>query len=235
MKNDEQAIRKLVDTWLSASKTGDFATVLGLMADDVIFMVPGREPFGKEAFAAMTKEMKDARMEGTSEIQELKILGDWAWMRSRLKVAITLPNGRVVRRSGYALTILYKNADGAWLIARDANLETAETETQSIKSATYFASIEDVGRGPLAGLGILERREHHRRKVRITGADGVGKAGGDVWINAQRTIEMHVALALEKIELSRAKRSGETRGASVAYENCAACTRTKQNNTTFRE
>jgi uncharacterized protein (TIGR02246 family) len=75
VKNDEQAIRKLVDTWLSASKRGDFATVLGLIADDVIFMVPGREPFGKEAFAAMTKEMKDA-LEGTSEIQELKILGD---------------------------------------------------------------------------------------------------------------------------------------------------------------
>jgi uncharacterized protein (TIGR02246 family) len=129
VKNDEQAIRKLVDTWLSASKRGDFATVLGLMADDVIFMVPGREPFGKEAFAAMTKEMKDARMEGTSEIQELKILGDWAWMRNRLKVAVTLPNGRVMHRSGYTLTILYKNADGAWLIARDANLVTAETET----------------------------------------------------------------------------------------------------------
>ena len=129
MKNDEQAIRKLVDTWLSASKTGDFATVLSLMADDVIFMVPGRQPFGKDAFAAMTKEMKDARMEGTSEIQELKVLGDWAWMRNRLKVAVTLPNGRVMRRSGYTLTILYKNADGAWVIARDANLVTAETDT----------------------------------------------------------------------------------------------------------
>ena len=77
----------------------------------------------------MTKETKDAHMEGTSEIQELKILGDWAWMRNRLKIAVTLPNGRVMRRSGYTLTILYKNADGAWLIARDANLVTAETET----------------------------------------------------------------------------------------------------------
>jgi ketosteroid isomerase-like protein len=50
-------------------------------------------------------------------------------MRNRLKVADTLPNGRVMHRSGDTLTILYKNADGAWLIARDADLVTAETET----------------------------------------------------------------------------------------------------------
>ncbi len=30
----------------------DKYTVLSLMTDDVVFMVPGREPFGKEAFEA---------------------------------------------------------------------------------------------------------------------------------------------------------------------------------------
>jgi len=39
MQSDEQAIRNLVDTWMTASRTGDLATVLRLMADDVIFMV----------------------------------------------------------------------------------------------------------------------------------------------------------------------------------------------------
>src|SRR3954454_8877201 len=47
----ETAIRTLVETWMAAAKAGDIATVLDLMTDDVIFMVPGREPFGKEAFA----------------------------------------------------------------------------------------------------------------------------------------------------------------------------------------
>ena len=50
-QSDETAIRKLVETWMAASKAGDIATVLDLMTEDVIFMVPGREPFGKEAFA----------------------------------------------------------------------------------------------------------------------------------------------------------------------------------------
>ncbi len=31
MTEDERAIRKLVDTWFTASKTGDLSTVLSLM------------------------------------------------------------------------------------------------------------------------------------------------------------------------------------------------------------
>lgn len=53
MNKDEQAICDLVETWLAATKKGDLATVLSLMADEVVFMVPGQEPFGKEAFAAL--------------------------------------------------------------------------------------------------------------------------------------------------------------------------------------
>src|ERR1700732_2401576 len=128
VKNDEQAIRDLVDTWLSASKRADLATLLSLMADDVIFMVPGREPFGKKAFAAPAKDMKNVRIEGISDIQELKVLGDWAWMCNRLEVTITPPNGQPAHRSGYTLTILRKNPDDTWVIARDANLLTQETK-----------------------------------------------------------------------------------------------------------
>jgi ketosteroid isomerase-like protein len=32
------------------------------------------------------------------------------------------PGGEPVRRAGYALTILPKDPDGKWLLARDANL-----------------------------------------------------------------------------------------------------------------
>ena len=101
MKTDEQAIRDLVVTWLDATKRGDVATVLSLMADDVVFMVPGQEPFGKEAFAASAAKMQNVVIDGTSDIQELTILGDWAWMRNRLKVTITRPKGKRARRSEY--------------------------------------------------------------------------------------------------------------------------------------
>ena len=127
MQNDEQAIRDLVETWLAASHAADLATLLNLMADDVIFMVPGKEPFGKEAFAAMSQEIQNVQVEGKSNIQEIKVLGDWAWMRNFLTVTITPPNGSSTIQSGYILTILRKNAGGSWVIARDANLLTPKT------------------------------------------------------------------------------------------------------------
>ena len=124
MTDDERAIRTLVDTWMAATKTGDLPAVLSLMADDVIFMVPGKEPFGKEAFTARSREMEHHKVEGTSDIKEIKVLGDWAWMRNHLQITITQPDGKLTRSSGSVLTILRKNPDGAWVIARDANLLT---------------------------------------------------------------------------------------------------------------
>ena len=66
------------------------------------------------------------QIDGTSDIQELQVLGDWAWMRNKLRVAITPPGGKTMVRSGYTLTILRKNAQGRWDITRDANLLTPE-------------------------------------------------------------------------------------------------------------
>jgi hypothetical protein len=69
MTDDERAIRDLVATWMKASEASDVQTVLSLMADDVSFMVPGREPFGKDAF-------RD---------------GDWAYIRNYLEITINQP------------------------------------------------------------------------------------------------------------------------------------------------
>ena len=119
--DDEAAIRTLVETWMAASKAGDVATVLDLMTDDVVFMVPGREPFGKQAFVAASDAMKNMRIDGNDEIRELKVLGDWAYMRNHLEMTITPERGAPVKRSGWTLTILRKE-DGRWRLARDANL-----------------------------------------------------------------------------------------------------------------
>jgi len=122
MTDDERAVRNLVATWMKASETGDVDSVLSLMADDVIFMVPGREPFGKEAFRAASDTMKGVRLAGTSDIRELKVLGDWAYIRNHIEITITPPNGTTMRRRGYALSILRKQSDGRWVLWRDANL-----------------------------------------------------------------------------------------------------------------
>ena len=121
-QSEEQAIRDLVHTWLAASEKGDLTTMLNLLDDDVVFMVPGKEPFGKETFAQNYEQLKDTKMETRSDIQEIKILGEWAWMRNFLRVTFTPTGGESTEHSGYILTILRKNSDGRWVIARDANL-----------------------------------------------------------------------------------------------------------------
>lgn len=123
MNDDERAIRDLIATWMKATREGDLATVLGLMTDDVVFMVPGREPFGKAAFAAISQSMGNARMEGTSDIRELCVLGEAAYIRNHIEMAITVPGAAPKRRAGYTLSILRKQ-NGRWLLARDANLLT---------------------------------------------------------------------------------------------------------------
>lgn len=122
MSDDERAIRELVETWMAASKAGDTAAVLELMTDDVLFMVPGREPFGKEAFRTASESMRDLKMEGQAEIQEIEVLGDRAWIRNHIDLTLTPPGGEPLHRSGYTLTILRKGDDGCWRLFRDANL-----------------------------------------------------------------------------------------------------------------
>lgn len=124
MSDDEKAIRDLVALWMTASEKGDIDTVLGLMSDDVVFMTPGREPFGKEAFRQQSGAMKDMKIKGKNEIHEIQVLGGWAYIRNHIEMTMTIPGQEPVRRKGYTLTLLRKEADGQWRLARDANLLT---------------------------------------------------------------------------------------------------------------
>jgi uncharacterized protein (TIGR02246 family) len=126
MANDEQEIRQLVATWMAATKAGDVETVLGLMADDVVFLLAGQPPMiGKSTFAAAAQaqaKQGPVQFDGASEIQEIKVLGDWAFMWAKLTVVATPPGGAApLTRAGYTLSIL-KKQNGKWVLARDANM-----------------------------------------------------------------------------------------------------------------
>lgn len=125
MQSDEQQIRQLVATWMEASKAGEVDKVLSLMAEDVVFLVPGQPPMRKDDFARAARAQSGQtapRIEGSSEIQEIKVLGDWAFMWTRLSVVATPPDGSpAMARAGHTLSIL-KKEKGKWVLARDANL-----------------------------------------------------------------------------------------------------------------
>jgi uncharacterized protein (TIGR02246 family) len=123
MDPDEQAIRKVIETWMTASKVGDTATVLRLMADDVVFLVPGKPPMrGKSAFAAGQNAIKDFSIDASSEVQEVRVMGDWAYAWTALTVAMTpRKGGSTAKRAGNTLSIFRKSA-GEWVLFRDANM-----------------------------------------------------------------------------------------------------------------
>lgn len=93
MTEDEHAIRTLVETWFVSSRRGDLATVLDLIADDAIFMVAGQPPFDKAAFAAVSRGAHAVAVDGRYRIDELRVMGDWAYLRNFIEIDATSPGG----------------------------------------------------------------------------------------------------------------------------------------------
>ena len=132
MLSDEQEIRALIATWMAASKTGDVEKVLSLMTEDAVFLISGPPSMmTKSDFAAAMKSQGKPgapKFEGTSEIQEIKVLGDWAFMWTKLRVVATPPGGALpIVRAGPTLSIL-KKEHGRWRLARDANMLASVSE-----------------------------------------------------------------------------------------------------------
>jgi uncharacterized protein (TIGR02246 family) len=125
---DKQQIESLIHTWVKASAENDLDTVLSLMAEDVVFLLPGRPPMkGRAQFAAASTSMEGKlRIEGKPEIQEITISGDYAYCWNYLSITVTpLPEGKPTVRAGNILSIFRREPDGHWVLFRDANMLTA--------------------------------------------------------------------------------------------------------------
>ena len=125
-EDDERQIRKLIDAWIAASNARDLPALMGMMTDDVVFMTPGRAPFGKREFAADVERTKGVAIDARAVVQEIEVFGPRAYIRNHVRVELTSPGQAPKRVSGYAMSVLRKEADGRWRIARDANLVVPE-------------------------------------------------------------------------------------------------------------
>jgi uncharacterized protein (TIGR02246 family) len=122
MTNDESAIRDLIETWCRATEAGNLDAILPLMAEDMLFLTPGQEPFGKRQFAAGFRQSAgQAKVAVRADVQEIGVSGDLAYCRLKLKVTVTPAKGEPVEHGGYTIGI-YRREAGRWLLARDANL-----------------------------------------------------------------------------------------------------------------
>src|SRR6266567_5196719 len=133
-QDDEQKIRDLIATWQRLTSAEDLPQLLRLMAEDVVFLIPGHPPMrGREAFAAgFQQAVQQFRFDSSAEIQEVRVAGDWAHSWSHLTVKMAPRDGGAPRRrAGYTLSILRKEPDGRWVLARDANMLREERSTST--------------------------------------------------------------------------------------------------------
>ena len=111
-----------------------------------MFLTPGQKPFGKEAFAAASRASAGkVRIEGDQ--RRAGSLG-----RGRHGLLPDPPpryghpgtGGEPRRLSGHTLSVLRKQPDGRWLLARDANLLTPEPRRHGLQAAVPVFQVASV-------------------------------------------------------------------------------------------
>ena len=123
MGPDDRAIGEVHSTWIDAVNAGDLVRLLGLMADDAVFLNPGRAPFSKDGFGpGFSAAHQRARIHCMSELEEVVVVGEVAYTRSRDSLSV-LPRagGEPMQLAGDRLTVYRQRPDGRWLLARDAH------------------------------------------------------------------------------------------------------------------
>jgi uncharacterized protein (TIGR02246 family) len=123
MEPDERAVREVHATWVAAVNAGDLARLLKLMADDVVFLNPGRAPIGRDEFpVGFSAAHQHSRIHCVSELEEVVVVGVVAYARCRDSLSvIPRAGGETTKLAGDRLTIYRKQPDGRWLLARDAH------------------------------------------------------------------------------------------------------------------
>lgn len=119
---DEAGIRRWFADWMKATREGDLGLARRLIADDAVFLVPGAGRMDKETFAAAaTAADPNLDFDLDCSIEEIHLLGDHAWLRTKLAVAMTdRRSGSRSLMAGHSLSVLRREGDG-WVVIRDAN------------------------------------------------------------------------------------------------------------------
>ena len=123
MESDERALHETHTAWIDAVNAGDVTRLLGLMTDDAVFLNPGRDPVGRDAFpVGFSSAHQQHLIRCTSELEEVVVAGDIGYTRCRDALLVTpRAGGEATALAGHRLTVYRRQPDGRWLLARDAH------------------------------------------------------------------------------------------------------------------
>ncbi|WP_460527248.1 YybH family protein [Chitinimonas naiadis] len=126
MEPDERAVHEVHTRFINAVNAGDLARLLTMMADDVVFLGPGQAPFGRDGFpTGFLAAHQEFLLRCTSELEEVVVVGTVAYTRARDSLSLVpRAGGEASALAGYRITVYRKQADGRWLMARDAHTLT---------------------------------------------------------------------------------------------------------------
>ena len=121
---NEDAVREIIkvrDAWTEAVKAKDVERLMSLLADDIVMMHPNRPAIiGLAANRAdLTAAFEKFQVDQSVLSDEIVVAGEWAFDRSRATTTLTpVAGGAPVTARSKAITMLRRQTDGSWKIAR---------------------------------------------------------------------------------------------------------------------
>ena len=88
-----------------------------------MFLNPGQAPFGRDGFSTnLSAAHQQVRIRCVSELEEVVVVGEVAFTRSRDALSVTpRAGGEATQLAGYRITVYREQHEGGWLLARDAH------------------------------------------------------------------------------------------------------------------
>lgn len=117
-------IQNITTDWISAIKSKNVTNIISMITEDAIFSSPNNQLLqGKKAVEKLYITLfSQFNITQTLEYNEIKINGNWAFtMGTDQLVLEPLSDGKSMILKGHAMSILFKQADGKWKIARGIN------------------------------------------------------------------------------------------------------------------
>ena len=119
---DIAAIRTLSQAYDSTLSRAEEQPFLALLADSVIWMVPNQPSLvGKDAVRdRIHGRLAVSSINLSNTIDEIRIAGDWAYLRSSFRQSMTPKTGGAsIEETGRGIRVLEKAANGSWLITHN--------------------------------------------------------------------------------------------------------------------